>query len=165
MSKQFKNDKNYILKKVQSESRNKLIKNLVKNSIINYETKSNPLGLKDKTSEKLFNSKKINIKSLIFFYNKLSAIYRFNFGEVQLSFLWDGSSHEEYYKNRWLTFFKKETERMMRKYSFLKAILSVTIFDRKDNEKTEFQYRLSSFIRKDFNIQVFKRKGIVLHSK
>ena len=54
---------------------------------------------------------------------------------------------------------------MMRKYSFLKAILSVTIFDRKDNEKTEFQYRLSSFIRKDFNIQVFKRKGIVVHSK
>ena len=165
MTKQFKNDKNYILKKVQSESKNKLINKLIKKSIIEYENKSNPLGLNDKTSENLENSKKINLKSLNFFYNKLSAIYRFNFGEVQLSFLWDGSSHEEYYKNRWLTFFKKETERMMENYSFLKAILSITVFEREIKEKSEFQYRLSTHIRKDFNIQVFKRKGIVLHSK
>ena len=64
MTKQFKNDKNYILKKVQSESKKKLINKLIKKSIIQYEKKSNPLGLNDKTSEKLDKSKKINLKSL-----------------------------------------------------------------------------------------------------
>ena len=54
---------------------------------------------------------------------------------------------------------------MMENYSFLKAILSITVFDKEIKEKSEFQYRLSTYIRKDFNIQVFKRKGIVLHSK
>tara|TARA_Y100001970_G_scaffold230714_1_gene286576 strand:- start:5 stop:505 length:501 start_codon:yes stop_codon:yes gene_type:complete len=163
--KQFKNDKNYILKKIQLETKDKLLKKLIKMSSDTYINKSNPLGLIDKTTIRLNNIKKYNLKSLNFFYNKLSAIYRYNYGEVQLSFLWDGSSHEEYYRNRWISFFVKETNRMLQKLSFLKYVLYLTIFSKDINEKSEVQYKLSTFLRKDFNIQVFKRKGIVVHSK
>ena len=106
--KQFKNDKNYILKKIQLETKEKLLKKLIKTSTILYNKKSNPLGLIDKTTDKLKKTKEINYKSLNFFYNKLSTIYRYNHGEVQLSFLWDGTSHEEYYRNRWKSFFKEK---------------------------------------------------------
>ena len=163
--KQFKNDKNYILKKIQLETKDKLLKKLIKTSTILYNKKSNPLGLIDKTTDKLKKTKEINYKSLNFFYNKLSTIYRYNHGEVQLSFLWDGTSHEEYYRNRWKSFFKRETNRMSQNLSFLKSVLYLTIFSNNVDEKAEIQYRVSTFLRKDFNIQVFKRKGVVLHTK
>ena len=163
--KQFKNDKNYILKKIQLETKDKLLKKLIKRSTILYNKKSNPLGLIDKTTDKLKKTKEINYKSLNFFYNKLSTIYRYNHGEVQLSFLWDGTSHEEYYRNRWKSFFKRETNRMSQNLSFLKSVLHLTIFSNNVDEKAEIQYRVSTFLRKDFNIQVFKRKGVVLHTK
>lgn len=163
--KQFKNDKNYILKKIQLETKEKLLKKLIKTSTILYNKKSNPLGLIDKTTDKLKKTKEINYKSLNFFYNKLSTIYRYNHGEVQLSFLWDGTSHEEYYRNRWKSFFKRETNRMSQNLSFLKSVLYLTIFSNNVDEKAEIQYRVSTFLRKDFNIQVFKRKGVVLHTK
>ena len=163
--KQFKNDKNYILKKIQLETKDRLLKKLIKMSSDTYTNKSNPLGLIDKTTNRLNKIRKYNLKSLNFFYYKLSAIYRFNYGEVQLSFLWDGSSHEEYYRNRWISFFLKETDRMSQNLSFLKSILYLTIFSKDFNENSEVQFKLSTFLRKDFNIQVFKRKGIVVHSK
>ncbi len=163
--KQFKNDKNYILKKIQLETKDRLLKKLIKMSSQTYKNKSNPLGLIDKTTNRLNKIKKYNLESLNFFYNKLSTIYRYNYGEVQLSFLWDGSSHEEYYRNRWISFFVKETDRMSQNLSFLKSVLYLTIFSKDINEKSEVQYKLSTFLRKDFNIQVFKRKGIIVHSK
>ena len=163
--KQFKNDKNYILKKIQLETKDRLLKKLIKMSSDTYTNKSNPLGLIDKTTNRLNKIREYNLKSLYFFYNKLSAIYRYNYGEVQLSFLWDGSSHEEYYRNRWISFFVKETDRMSQNLSFIKSVLYMTIFTKDINEKSEVQYKLSTFLRKDFNIQVFKRKGIVVHSK
>lgn len=163
--KQFKNDKNYLLKKVQLETKKRLLIKLIKKSTVLYNIKSNPLGLIDKTTDRLNNIEYFNYKSLNFFYNKLSAIYRYNHGEVQLSFLWDGSSHEEYYRNRWKSFFKKETKNMIQNLSFLKSVLYLTIFSCKDDEKVEIQYRISTFLRKNFNIQVFKKKGVVLLTK
>ena len=163
--KQFKNDKNYILKRIQSDTKEKLLKKLIKKSSVLYNNKTNSLGLVDKTSNRLNNIKNISCKHLFFFYNKLSTIYRYHHGEVQLSFLWDGSSHEEYYRNRWESFFKRETQRMLENFPFLKSVLYLTIFSSNFNEKAEIQYKLSTYLRKDFNIQVFKRKGIVVHSK
>ena len=98
-----------------------------------------------------------------FFYKKISAIYRYNYGEVQLSFLWDGSSHNEFYKKRWIDFFKKEVLIMIEKNVFLKTLLSLTILQ--NDNLSLHQYNLSSFIRKKFKMQVFKKKGVVLHSQ
>ena len=76
--KQFKNDKNYILKKIQLETKDRLLKKLIKMSRDTYANKSNPLGLIDKTTNRLNKIREYNLKSLYFFYNKLSAIYRYN---------------------------------------------------------------------------------------
>ena len=44
-TKLFKNDKNYILKSVQNDTKKELLKYLIEISIHKYEVKSNPLGL------------------------------------------------------------------------------------------------------------------------
>ena len=161
-SMQFRNDKNYILKKVQSNTKKPLLDYLIKKSTERYEISTNPLGLNDNTSNMIKNFKINNYKKLDFFYRKISAIYRFNHGEVQLSFLWDGSSHEEFYKNRWSSFFKNEIKRMVNNEKFRKILLSILILIKKKDGISNLQYYLSTFIRNKYNIQVFKRKGIVL---
>ena len=99
-------------------------------------------------SKKLNNYNSRVISRLNFFYKKISAIYRYNYGEVQLSFLWDGSSHNEFYKKRWIDFFKKEVLIMIEKNVFLKTLLSLTILQ--NDNLSLHQYNLSSFIRKKF---------------
>ena len=54
-TKLFKNDKNYILKSVQNDTKKELLKYLVELSIHKYEVKSNPLGLVDDSIKKLNN--------------------------------------------------------------------------------------------------------------
>ena len=161
----FINDKNYILKKVQSQTKNSLLQLLISNSIKKFEKSTNSLGLIDETSRIIQKFKIKSYKELNFFYKKISTIYRYNHGEVQLSFLWDGSSHEEFYKNRWIDFFNEEMNRMINNNSFLKSILSITALKKSKEKITEIQYNLSTFIRKKYIIQVYKRKGVVLHSK
>tara|TARA_B100001989_G_scaffold200149_1_gene148658 strand:+ start:1486 stop:1971 length:486 start_codon:yes stop_codon:yes gene_type:complete len=159
-SKLFKNDKNYILKIAQKETKTQLISYLINEAIKKYELKSNPLGLIYKPYLK---SEKINVTELMkldFFYRKISTIYRYNYGEVQLSFLWDGSSHNEFYKRKWISFFKKETSAMISNDTFIKSLLMLT----KNKNINKLQYKISTFIRKKFNIQVYKKKGVVLHS-
>tara|TARA_A100001234_G_scaffold202567_1_gene196101 strand:+ start:244 stop:831 length:588 start_codon:yes stop_codon:yes gene_type:complete len=160
----FKNDKNHILKKVQTECKNEILKNFIIECISVYENKSNSLNLNDSISSLFKNKKDMDYNNLNFFYKKLSTIYRYNHGEVQLGFLWDGSTHEEYYKNKWKEFFNKETNKMITDISFLKYILSIIVLNFSKNKISEYQYKLSTYIRKKFNIQVFKRKGVVLHS-
>ena len=161
-SKQFRNDKNYILKKVQLNTKKPLLDYLISKSTERYVISTNPLGLNDSTSNMIKDFKINNYKKLDFFYRKISAIYRFNHGEVQLSFLWDGSSHEEFYKNRWSSFFKNEIKGMVNNEKFRKILLSILILIKKKDGISNLQYYLSSFIRNKYNIQVFKRKGIVL---
>ena len=159
-SKLFKNDKNYILKIAQKETKTQLISYLINEAIKKYELKSNPLGLIYKPYLK---SEKLNVTELMkfnFFYRKISTIYRYNYGEVQLSFLWDGSSHSEFYKRKWISFFKKETSAMINNDTFIKSLLMLT----KNKDINKLQYKISTFIRKKFNIQVYKKKGVVLHS-
>ena len=159
-SKLFKNDKNYILKIAQKETKTQLISYLINEAIKKYELKSNPLGLIYKPYLK---SEKLNVTELMklnFFYRKISTIYRYNYGEVQLSFLWDGSSHSEFYKRKWISFFKKETSAMINNDTFIKSLLMLT----KNKNINKLQYKISTFIRKKFNIQVYKKKGVVLHS-
>lgn len=158
-SKLFKNDKNYILKIAQKETKTQLISYLINEAIKKYELKSNPLGLIYKPYLK---SEKLNVTELMklnFFYRKISTIYRYNYGEVQLSFLWDGSSHNEFYKRKWISFFKKETSAMINNDTFIKSLLMLT----KNRDINKLQYKISTFVRKKFNIQVYKKKGIVLH--
>ena len=51
---------------------------------------------------------------------------------------------------------------MIENYSFLKHILSITVFCDHINNISENQYKLSTYVRKEFKIQVFKKKGVVI---
>ena len=159
----FKNDKNYILKSVQNDTKKELLNYLFRKSLEKYELKSNSLGLVDKSFRKFYCYNNEIENRLSFFYRKISTIYRYNYGEVQLSFLWDGSSHNDFYKNQWTKFFKNEVTFMIEKNTFLKTVLSLTKL--KSDNINLLQYNLSAFIRKKFNMQVFKKKGLVLHSQ
>ena len=61
-SKLFKNDKNYILKIAQKETKTQLISYLINEAIKKYELKSNPLGLIYKPYLK---SEKLNVTELM----------------------------------------------------------------------------------------------------
>ena len=52
---------------------------------------------------------------------------------------------------------------MTEKKVFLKTLISLTIL--KDSDLNHLQYNVSAFIRKKFKIQVFKKKGVVLHTQ
>ena len=159
----FKNDKNYILKSVQNDTKKELLNYLFRKSLEKYELKSNSLGLVDKSFRKFYCYNNEIENRLSFFYRKISTIYRYNYGEVQLRFLWDGSSHNEFYKDQWKKFFKNEISFMIEKNIFLKTLLS--LIKLKSDNINLLQYNLSAFIRKKFNMQVFKKKGVVLHSQ
>ena len=62
-TKLFKNDKNYILKSVQNDTKKELLIYLIEISIHKYEVKSNPLGLVDDSIKKLnnYNSRVISM--------------------------------------------------------------------------------------------------------
>ena len=51
---------------------------------------------------------------------------------------------------------------MIQNNSFLKHILSITVFGDEMINISENQYKLSTYIRKEFKIQVFKKKGVVI---
>ena len=70
-TKLFKNDKNYILKSVQNDTKKELLKYLIEISIHKYQVKSNPLGLVDDSIKKLNNYNNRVISRLNFFYKKI----------------------------------------------------------------------------------------------
>ena len=161
-NKQFKSDKNIILKKTQYKLGNKLLKKLIINTIKEYQLKNNSLGIIDNAIESLENYKVKNEKEFYFFYNKIAAIYRYKYGKNQLSFIWDGRSHSEFYEEKWISYFKKEIKYFLKNSSFIKIILKLTALNYQTNKFQNLHYKLSSFVKQRFKIQVFKRKGIDL---
>ncbi len=161
-NKLFKSDKNIILKKTQYKLRKKLLRDLIFNTIKEYKIKNNSLGIIDNVIESIENYKINNEKEFYYFYNKIAAIYRYKYGNNQLSFIWDGRSHSDYYKEKWIFYFKKEAKHFIKNSSFIKIILKLTALNYQTNKLKTLHYKLSSFIKQRFEIQVFKRKGIDL---
>ncbi len=161
-SKLFESDKNIILKKTQYKLRNRLLRDLIFNTIKEYKIKNNSLGIIDNVIESIENYNIKNEKEFYYFYNKIAAIYRYKFGNNQLSFIWDGRSHSEFYEEKWINYFKKEVKIFLKNSSFIKIILKLTALNYQTNKLKNLHYKLSSFIKQRFKIQVFKRKGIDL---
>ena len=82
-NKLFESDKNIILKKTQYKLRNKLLRDLIFNSIKEYKIKNNSLGIIDSVIESIENYNVKNEKEFYYFYNKIAAIYRFKYGNNQ----------------------------------------------------------------------------------
>ena len=161
-NKLFESDKNIILKKTQYKLRNKLLRDLIFNSIKEYKIKNNSLGIIDSVIESIENYNVKNEKEFYYFYNKIAAIYRFKYGNNQLSFIWDGRSHSDFYEEKWISYFKKEAKNFLKNSSFIMTIVKLTALNYQTKELKNLHYKLSSFIKQRFKIQVFKRKGIDL---
>ena len=77
-NKLFESDKNIILKKTQYKLRNKLLRDLIFNSIKEYKIKNNSLGIIDSVIESIENYNVKNEKEFYYFYNKIAAIIDLN---------------------------------------------------------------------------------------
>jgi len=159
--KYFPLDKNYILEEAQSASKRKLLLFLVEKVKENYLSQYNPLGLLDDTVVKLNNYQKPNWKNLSDFYFRLAAIYRYKYGENQLKFLFDGSTHVSKYQEEWCNAFKQWIPVFYQSPYFTKAVLELTILNARSQKLHLFDDRLTYFMTNFFELKIYKYRGIM----
>lgn len=158
----FHLDRNYLLQEAQKELQFSLLQDFVTRAISGYQTIHNPLGLVDDTVAQINAYKPAGdqLESFDVFYKKLAAIYRYEYGDNQLEFIWDGRTHQEYYGELWTAFFLEQTNKLFQHTPFLKIVLELTVFSHQLMDNQMLIYRISSLFREHFNYQVFKRKGV-----
>lgn len=159
--KYFPFDKNYLLREAQNASRDELLSSLVNTVKDCYQAFYNPLGLIDDTVQKIQESSTANQHYFEEFYDHLAAIYRYKFGEVQLEFLWDGSSHHDKYAAEWETAFDLWVREFCKHPTFVKAVFELTVFFSPFTRPELAQNRLKVFLSNHFELKVYHYKGIV----
>ena len=156
----FSTDKNYILREVQFSSRKTLLRELVRFSKEYYLRNHNPLGLIDDIIDCIHASKKFPYEAFDQFYHDFCAIYRYQFGEVQLEFLFDGRSHWQKYEEDWVAFFKIRCAEFCRNRFFLRAVLDIGVFHNRDRVAYLAGDRLKYFLTQHYDMKVYKYRGI-----
>jgi len=159
-TKLFTLDKNYILKEAQIKLRAQLLRQLVSNVKSIYLDKYNPLGLLDETVIRIRNAKDIEIDYLDSFYYELAGVYRLKYGENQLEFLFDGSSHYIKYQKEWKRKFQKWMLDFYNHKHFLRAILEGSFLKPEEYIQKNVQVRLKLFLEQHFHLRVYKYRGI-----
>ncbi len=163
LNKLFHLDRNYLLQEAQKHLESRLLEDFVDRAVKGYRSIHNPLGLLDDTILQINNYEpsEAATESFQVFYRKLAAIYRFEHGDNQLEFIWDGRSHQEYYCELWREFFVKQTNRLFLHTPFLKIVLELTVFADQQSDNQMLIYRMSDIFREQFHYQVYKRKGVI----
>jgi hypothetical protein len=156
----FTLDKNYILKEAQIKLRTQLLRQLISEIKSIYLKHYNPLGIIDDTILKIKNNQTEHIDYLDPFYFELAGIYRLKYGENQLAFLFDGSSHFKKYKKEWQRKFKKWMKEFVNHKHFLRAILEGSFLNPDENIQKHVQIRLKLFLEQQFQLRIYKYRGI-----
>ncbi|GAB4230801.1 MAG: hypothetical protein Tsb0034_02830 [Ekhidna sp.] len=99
--KYFTQDKNYLLKSVQAFSKESLLNSWLKEILNAYQQQHNPMGLEDDFIIELRTKVGAAKPLLEDCYDLLAAIYRYDHGDNQLAFQWDGREHMEVYDAEW----------------------------------------------------------------
>ena len=159
--KYFAFDKNYLLKEAQISSKDTLLPELVETVKTCYQSYYNPLGLIDDTVSTIQENVPKNLEYLEDFYDDMSAIYRFKFGEVQLEFLWDGTSHLDKYKSEWRETFIQWVSEFSYQQSFVRSVFELTIFATSLTRPELIQNRLKVFLHNYFELKIYHYRGIV----
>jgi hypothetical protein len=157
----FPTDKNYILGEVQASQKDSLLQYLVQFVKQYYLQNHNPLGLVDDTIIEIQKNKEFPVEAFDDFYHDLAAIYRFKHGEVQLEFLFDGSSHSEKYIADWVTFYKQNIRAFCLNRYFIRAVLDLSVFHNHDRVAYLAGDRLKYFLSQYYAMKVYKYKGIM----
>jgi hypothetical protein len=157
----FPLDKNYLLEEAQLQSQNSLLISLVEKVKEEYFHRYNPLRLHDTVSDSVEKFQLENVLPLNTFYQNLAAIYRFRFGEVQLTFLWDGDDHIKKYGADWKLFFEQSISNFCRHELFIKAVLDLTVFLPENNQAQLAENKMNHFILQHFEVKIHKTRGLV----
>jgi hypothetical protein len=157
----FPSDKNYILSQAQEAQKEYLLSYLVDFVKSYYLQNYNPLGLIDDTILEIKNSGKFPFDAFEEFYHDLAAIFRFRHGEVQLSFLFDGTTHYDKYKKDWEIFFKQNIQAYCLNKFFIRAVLDIGVFHHHDRVAFLAGGRLKYFLSNYYGMKVYKYRGIM----
>lgn len=157
----FPFDKNYLLDQAQHEVKDALLLSLVETVKEIYLTRYNPLGLMDRSIQKIVDTKTYNLEEVSLLYDEMAGIYRYKYSSNQLELLFDGKDHLEKYKEDWELAFKEWIVDFSKSKNFLKAILEATIFYPQEVQAQRAFSRLKMFISDQFGLKVYKHKGII----
>ena len=157
----FPQDKNYILKEVQVDLKELLLKSAVGQVICDYIAFHNPLGLIDDTIKALGDYRFSNKHALDEFYFDLAAIYRYYNCDNQLELIFEGCSQYEKFATEWETIFKSWINDFCKYPHFLKAVLSATVFYTGSRGAQLISSRFKLYLSKYFHLKVYKYKGIM----
>lgn len=157
----FPLDKNYLLEEAQLSLQDNLLRQLINNVKSCYQRVHNPLGLEDDFSLRLKEHHTQNLKPLYTFYQNLAGVYRYKFGENQLTFNWDGRDHMEIYREEWSAAFQQWTNEFCQHELFIQAILDLTVFLPENRHAELAENRMNHFILKHFEVKIHKSRGIV----
>jgi len=157
----FPSDKNYLLTEAQASQQDALIEFLVSYVKDYYLQNYNPLGLIDDTILEVQKDKPFPKEAFNEFYHDLGAIYRFKHGEIQLEFLFDGSSHDSKYMSEWVNFFKQNIRSYCLNRYFIRAVLDIAVFHHHDRVAFLAGDRLKYFLNQYYSMKVYKYRGIM----
>ncbi len=157
----FSQDKNYILKEVQADSKHTLLEHLVQVVKITYLERYNPLGLEDETIRKVKACKQPVITNLENFYWELAAIFRYKVGSNQLELIFSGKSHYQKYTDDWKEAFDLWSEDFTQSRHFLRAVLEMCILEPHSRAAQLAADRLKVYLTQYFNLRVYKYRGIL----
>ena len=151
--KYFPNDKNYLLKTVQAFSKEMLLDQWIRRILDTYMQMENPMGFEDDFTKSLrvniFDSKKILDQC----YDVVCAVYRLKFGDNQLSFIWDGRTHMEFYDEIWKDTFNDWMKKLCLKPEIYRGIIKSAISG--DNVNLDFlQASVRRAIVKHFGVKL-----------
>ncbi len=157
----FPLDKNYLLEEAQLAQQHQLLQEMVGKVKAAYVRLFNPLGIDDAISARVKAYKSKNVDTLYSFYQTLAAVYRFKFGENQLTFLWDGIDHRDKYRSDWEEAFQNWTDEFCNHELFIRAVLDLTVFHNDTPHAQMAENRMSHFILQRFGLKMHKQRGLM----
>jgi hypothetical protein len=157
----FPQDKNYILKEVQTDRQHRLLQTLVSNARDTYLTRQNPLGLEDDTIKALLACENFSTEHLDVFYWELAGVYRYRIGSNQLEFIFSGKSHYDKYFDDWSEAFEIWMEDFLESPYFIRAVLEMSILQPNSRAALLAKDRLKVYLSQYFNLKVYKYRGII----
>jgi hypothetical protein len=157
----FPQDKNYILKEVQADTRTALLKRLIRKVRNTYLSRCNPLGLEDDTVRVINSCEEFSLEHLENFYWELAGVFRYQLGSNQLEFIFSGKSHYDKYMVDWIDAFDLWIKDFLRSPYFIRAVLEMTILQPNSRGAILAKDRMKIYLTRYFNLKVYKLRGIV----
>jgi hypothetical protein len=157
----FPLDKNYLLEEAQLSLQDSLLSQLIDRVKLEFQQRTNPLGLLDGFSLKIKNYSCHNLKPLHSFYQNMAAVYRFKYSDNQLEFVWDGRDHPDKYQPEFSAAFAEWIKEFCKQELFIQAVLDLTVFLPDNRHADMVENRMNNFMLKQFEVKIHKTKGLV----